>query len=197
MTVFYIIRHGQTLFNERDRVQGWCDSPLTEQGVSQTKALAQGLKDVPFAAIYTSPLERAKRTAQVLAEPHPSAKVVSLDSLREVSYGTLEGEYIRDAFPQGDLDPIGYSRWCGEDIYKAQERFISQLRMISVEHPDEEVAVVSHGHIIKLLLGALDTKFKAEDIRTANRIPCCSVTKVGLEDNHFSLLAEPDISWRF
>ncbi len=48
MTHFYIIRHGETVFNRKGRIQGWCDSPLTDLGVSQAKQLGKELKNVPF-----------------------------------------------------------------------------------------------------------------------------------------------------
>ena len=47
-TRFYIIRHGETMFNVKGRIQGWCDSPLTDLGVSQAKELGKALKNHPF-----------------------------------------------------------------------------------------------------------------------------------------------------
>ena len=59
MTHFYIIRHGETVFNRKGRIQGWCDSPLTDLGVSQAKQLGKELKNVPFDVCFCSTSERA------------------------------------------------------------------------------------------------------------------------------------------
>ena len=58
-TVFYVVRHGQTLFNVLQKVQGWCDSPLTEQGVAVARKLGAGLAATPFSAAYSSDSGRA------------------------------------------------------------------------------------------------------------------------------------------
>ena len=54
MQELYFVRHGQTLFNVQDKVQGWCDSPLTNEGVEVAKRLGEALKDVHFDALYSS-----------------------------------------------------------------------------------------------------------------------------------------------
>ena len=100
MTTFFIIRHGKTLFNEKERLQGWCDSPLTADGFAQMKQLSEGLKDIDFSAIYTSTSPRAMTCAEILAEDR-DLELQPRDSLREIGYGSLEGEYLADAFPEG------------------------------------------------------------------------------------------------
>lgn len=91
MLTFYIVRHGQTLFNKKDRVQGFCDSPLTNQGILQAKALYYGLKDVDFIHAYTSISERAYDTAYNIIQDR--AIPLSIDKrLKEYNFGELEGE---------------------------------------------------------------------------------------------------------
>ena len=89
MTTFFIIRHGKTLFNEKERLQGWCDSPLTADGFAQMKQLSEGLKDIDFSAIYTSTSPRAMTCAEILAEDR-DLELQPRDSLREIGYGSLE-----------------------------------------------------------------------------------------------------------
>ena len=60
---FYLVRHGETLFNHLGRMQGSCDSPLTERGIAQAHETSNRLKDVWFDHIYSSPSERAWNTA--------------------------------------------------------------------------------------------------------------------------------------
>ena len=195
MTTFFIIRHGKTLFNEKERLQGWCDSPLTMEGCAQMERLTQGLKDIDFSAIYSSASPRAMTCASILAKDR-GIEVRPRDSLKEVGYGTLEGEYLADAFPEGRLDEIGYAQYNGEDLYTAQQRFVGEMQQIAEEFPNDNIAIVTHGHLIKTLLGSFSEQFAAETIKTAEQIPSCSVTVLKYDNNRFSLDSLPDISWR-
>ncbi|BAK44027.1 histidine phosphatase family protein [Eggerthella sp. YY7918] len=114
---FYVVRHGQTLFNVMGRVQGWCDTPLTAEGVQGAEALGRGLARVDFKAAFSSDSGRAMQTldavlaaraacrGEKVAKPHnpfslPVAAgapavpfpVVHDARLREWCYGDLEGE---------------------------------------------------------------------------------------------------------
>lgn len=113
---FYVVRHGQTLFNVMGKVQGWCDTPLTEEGERGAEALGRGLARVEFAAACSSDSSRAKRTLDLLlgtraearGEEHLRLQASSEKArewletppfalnpdprLREWCYGDLEGE---------------------------------------------------------------------------------------------------------
>ena len=65
---FYLVRHGETLFNHLGRMQGSCDSPLTKRGIAQAYETAGQLKEIWFDHIYTSPSERAWNTADIIAK---------------------------------------------------------------------------------------------------------------------------------
>jgi len=64
----YITRHGTTEWNLEKRLQGWADSPLTEDGRNRAIKLGNSLKDIDFDMIYTSPQERALNTAKLIRE---------------------------------------------------------------------------------------------------------------------------------
>ena len=94
--MIYLIRHGQTEFNREDRVQGRVDSPLTDLGVAQARAMGDRLRSLKAAdgrdwRVATSPLGRAMRTAQIAAETAglPAPQVDT--RLVEVDYGQIEG----------------------------------------------------------------------------------------------------------
>lgn len=115
---FYVVRHGQTLFNVMGKVQGWCDTPLTDEGIRAAQALGRGLASVDFAAAYSSDSGRAVQTldhllgarshargeSYIAPEPflslsggEPSCSGISFPlahdaRLREWCYGDLEGE---------------------------------------------------------------------------------------------------------
>lgn len=94
MTIF-LVRHGETEWNRARRYQGWSDSPLTAAGVAQAEALGRRLALLPEAAaapITASPLGRAKRTAEIIAECLGGAAPLRFDDrLREISLGSWDG----------------------------------------------------------------------------------------------------------
>ncbi len=91
----YFARHGKTLFNTYDLVQGWADSPLTDKGIEVARYLGEGFKDkhIQFDAYYTSDAGRQRETMQVLLEQKgvKDYKIQELKGLREVFYGGFEG----------------------------------------------------------------------------------------------------------
>ncbi|WP_392562556.1 histidine phosphatase family protein [Orbus sturtevantii] len=89
----YFARHGQTLFNSFDLVQGWADSPLTEQGIDVARYLGEGLKDIKFDTYYTSDAGRQRQTMQVILKQMgvKNYTINELQGLREVFYGGYEG----------------------------------------------------------------------------------------------------------
>ena len=87
---YIFVRHGKTHFNEIQLKQGWCDSPLTKQGIKEIENMAEQLKDYKIDAAYTSPILRAKYTAQIILKNH-SVLLNEDDRLKEVNFGLLEG----------------------------------------------------------------------------------------------------------
>ena len=92
-TTFYFVRHGKTMFNTTDQVQGWSDTPLTEAGIQGAKALTRGLKEVPFTLAYSSDLGRAISTANYILDEGERGDLTlqTLSGLREWNYGGYEG----------------------------------------------------------------------------------------------------------
>ena len=90
--IFYFIRHGETDWNVRKKIQGKTDVPLNENGLKQAEALAKELTGQKLDAVraYTSPQQRAEKTARIAAEAL-GIGCVSLDGLREMDLGEWEG----------------------------------------------------------------------------------------------------------
>ena len=86
----YFIRHGQTDWNIVKRLQGATDIPLNENGEELARRTGEGMKDIPFDLIYTSPLKRAFRTAE-LVRGNRDIPIISDDRLREICFGDYEG----------------------------------------------------------------------------------------------------------
>jgi probable phosphoglycerate mutase len=91
---FYVVRHGKTLLNTLERVQGWCDSPLTPEGIEAAQDLGAGLKEIAFDAAYTSDLRRTRQTAELILKEKGQAElpVTELEGLREACFGGYESD---------------------------------------------------------------------------------------------------------
>ncbi len=92
---FYIARHGKTLLNTLDRVQGWCDSPLTPEGIEVAKYLGAGLRDIPLDAVYSSDLRRTRQTAEVLLAEYGQTDlpINEVYGFREACFGSFESDF--------------------------------------------------------------------------------------------------------
>lgn len=163
---FVIVRHGKTHFNELNLTQGWCDSPLSEQGENQVAFTAQKLKDVPITKAYCSPLGRAIQTAERIMKYHPNIDVIQDTRLKEMSYGLFEGipfDFVKSLKLESEncLEDLqmDYSEYKGETLNAAIQRQISVFQdIIDQSKRNDVILVVGHGCS---LYGFLKTMVKA------------------------------------
>ena len=98
----YLTRHGKTMLNTTGRMQGWCDSPLTEDGAAVAEKLGRGLKKagITFDAVYTSDSGRAMETAELILKNNgqPEVSLQRNPKVREVCYGIYEGAMPAEAY---------------------------------------------------------------------------------------------------
>lgn len=88
--ILYVIRHGETKWNVERRLQGRSDVELNEYGIYLAKVTAEALKDVNFDVIYSSPLIRAYKTAEIIKGDR-NINIITDDRLKEMSFGIYEG----------------------------------------------------------------------------------------------------------
>jgi len=158
MTQLCLVRHGQTDWNLEGRYQGQSDVPLNKTGRYQARALAQDLKGYPFTAIYSSDLERAKETAEFLAEILHLP--VTIDSrLREINQGQWEGQLVDDIkarfselWKQRTADPASLRPPGGETVAEVARRVYTALDDITRLHPGGSVLVASHGLVLATVI---------------------------------------------
>lgn len=182
----YIVRHGETLFNYKHLVQGWCDSPLTEKGVLQAKSVGYGLKDIPFTHAYCSTSERTLDTAcNIIGD-----RDISLEqrkALKEMHFGSIEGDAMSDAFMQCMRSEGGFAKFGGESIEESAQRAVSAWKEIAESHPDENVLIVTHGGVIMNGMNAIDPgiveKMQKQGIYAEN----CSVSVVDYTDGELRI----------
>ncbi|MCQ2573232.1 MAG: histidine phosphatase family protein [Treponema sp.] len=91
----YLVRHGKTLWNAENRLQGRSDIELNEEGISAAQELGEKLKDIPFDMIFSSPLKRAYRTAELI-RGNREIEIIKDDRLMELSFGICDGIYYKD-----------------------------------------------------------------------------------------------------
>lgn len=211
----YVTRHGKTMLNTTERVQGWADSPLTAEGVLVAEQLGRGLADTKFEALYTSDRGRTLETADIVMR-HGAFElpVNQLKGLREFGFGKFEGEYNLfmwetvskmhgfdsvEAFfdvhkhdaPRvmidavADMDEAGMAE--NWDIFT--ERLLQSLDLICSEQTDGNVLVICHGMVINILLSLLDPT------RVDGPIENASVTKISYENGKYTVESANDMQY--
>ncbi|MBC7330371.1 histidine phosphatase family protein [bacterium] len=149
----YFARHGMTEWNDDGKMQGRTDVPLNEAGILQARLLAKKLANLPLKAIYTSPLSRAMKTAEIIARPH-NLEVIPVPSLQEADFGKWEGltiEEIKSGW--GDELELWYEGKSlppeGEGILEMQRRVVEFIEELKEKHKGEEILLVAHGGPIR------------------------------------------------
>jgi 2,3-bisphosphoglycerate-dependent phosphoglycerate mutase len=160
-TRLLLVRHGQIDANIESRWHGSTDGELTQQGREEARRVAAHLARTrpDVAAVYTSPLKRARDTATLIAEALGAPMEVAA-GLAEYSIGVLENETFADLagrhrfFEQAEAD-IAWSPPGGESISAVATRVVATWRDVARRHPAREVALVSHGAAIATGLATL------------------------------------------
>ncbi len=143
----WLLRHGETAWSLSGQHTGWTDLPLTVEGERQARELGEALKSKSFAAVYTSPLQRAARTCELAGL---AAQALRVDNLREWNYGSVEGRTVNDL-------RVGIPDWSiwthgspdGESI---EEVYLRAGRVIEMAMEAEgDVALFAHGHLLRIL----------------------------------------------
>jgi len=149
----YLMRHGQTLFNELHKIQGACDSPLTEKGIEDAKAVGKYFRDnnIKFDHAYSSTQERASDTLELITnQPYERLK-----GLKEWNFGVFEGESEK-LNPKFDptIGSVGdfFVPYGGDSPDAVQKRMKDTLTDVMNQKDTEQVFAVSHGGAIYLFL---------------------------------------------
>ena len=191
----YIVRHGETMFNVRRIVQGWCDSPLTERGIAQARAAGIGLRDIPFVHVYCSTSERTLDTALGILEGRDLVPEPRKD-LKEMNFGEAEGEPMSVWFTGDDPLRKAFQEVGGESFEEAGIRALTAWKNIASMYEDGNVMIVTHGAAIMAGITQLDPA-AAEKFRKEKRGPeNCSVTILNAEGDNLTIEAFGDISYR-
>jgi broad specificity phosphatase PhoE len=152
-----LVRHGQTDANLHRRIQGQSDGELNAAGIAQVEALAASLKDTPLDAILSSPLRRARHTAEAIARYH-RLNVLVTPLLAEWNCGALDGlpaEEFRALLKQSGLPLAQFRPPGGETLSEVRQRAEDFLAGLAAFPPGRTVLVCSHGDLLRALLSVL------------------------------------------
>ena len=184
----YLMRHGETLFNTQKRVQGWCDSPLTETGIAQAKSARDYFqeKGIIFDKAYSSTQERATDTLKLITnQPYQQLK-----GLKEMNFGIFEAqpESLLPRFRPGGssfedlLVPYG-----GEDIAHVGKRVYETVLAALEDKSAQTMLMVSHGAALYGLILELNIQLP-QGLRFGN----CAICKYQYDNNHLDLVSVID-----
>lgn len=197
VVTFYLVRHGETQYNVEEKMQGWCDSPLTENGIAMAKKLGEGLADVPFVAAYSSTSGRAVDTANLVLAGR-GLELHQSDDLREMYYGSVEGESSEGVYTEDNLYyrfEIGFDDLGGETWYDLGLRMKNALDAAGRENCETggNVFVSTHGMSI---LGVLYATVPYDPrLETQGALDNCSVTILQWDNGVYTLIDLNDTSY--
>ena len=182
MTTIYLVRHCEAAGNIGRVFQGHIDEDISENGRRQLEKLARRFRDIPLEAVISSPLLRARRTAEAVNRYH-GVPVEIDERLMEINGGCWEGKRWADLpglYPKECHDWV-HTPWAfhpaeGEAMADVYARMAAALTAIAAAHPGRQVAVVSHGCAIRNAL----CWAKGWPVERLNDEPWCDNTAVSV-----------------
>jgi broad specificity phosphatase PhoE len=158
MTPIFLVRAGRTAQSDEGRLQGRADNPLTAEGLADAHRAARRLAGAKVAAVYTSPLRRARQTAGVIARL-VSVRPLSLQDLVDIDVGSWGGRTNEEV---AELEPKAFNWYfrfptaaefpLGERLSDAERRVFGALEWVADRHRGRTVVAVTHELLIRLVL---------------------------------------------
>ena len=159
-TLIILVRHGECEGNIKGMFRGRTDFPLNERGLIQARDLARELKNFPLKHIYTSPLSRARQTAEAISQ-ECGLEVKTEEQFNNIELGSWEGRFKKEI---AKLYPKEWELWVNnpeelrvedmETLYDVQKRTKACLDSLVSQHNGEVLTVVSHRAVLKPLIAA-------------------------------------------
>lgn len=150
MNKLYIVRHGKTDWNTLGLLQGLTDIDISEEGIKEVNSLSQKIDLNKIDICISSPLKRAKKTAEILVKDNK--KIILDDLLLERGFGNLEGKKINfDLIEEQWNYNLNTSANNIEPLQECLERANKFLEKIKKLYPNKSILIVSHGSFIKAL----------------------------------------------
>jgi len=185
-TTILLVRHGETDWNAEGRIQGQTNSSLNERGREQARTLAEQLAGEQIDAVYSSDLDRARETAEILAL-RLDLPVVLDPALRERNFGSWEGRTVAEL---EELWPGAWERWRDgneaegdvEDHLALAERIRGAISRLAAAHPGGRILVVAHGGAMRVILMDADGIPYPGGRQSFGRIANCDMSRIAVEN---------------
>ena len=160
-TRFYLIRHGETDWNKAGRYQGRTNIDLNAEGREQARLLGERFRFLPLDALYVSPLIRAVETANEVARTTGITPVTD-EHFIEINFGEWEGHTIEElsekfgsAYTDFFKDPFDHPVPGEGSFQNAMDRAIEGFNILAERHKGQNVAIISHGGLLRVMLVGL------------------------------------------
>ena len=160
MTTLYLVRHGETVDNARQIMQGQTQGELNENGILQAEEVSREWASKPLDAIIASDLKRSIDTAKIIAEPH-HLEVLTTPLLRERDWGSFTGRFIPEL--KGEVWPDDIETL--ENLLSRAGEFIAYVKQT---FPGKKVLAVGHGIINKAIQAVYYGKSMSEIQKMTN-----------------------------
>ena len=160
MTTLYLVRHGETVDNANQIMQGQTQGQLNDNGIKQAREFSEEWKDKPIDVVIASDLKRSVDTARIIAEPH-QLEVISTPLLRERDWGSFTGRYIPELKGEPWPDDIETL----ENLLSRAGEFIAYVKHT---FPGKKVLAVGHGIINKAIQSVYYQKSMSDIQRMSN-----------------------------
>lgn len=190
MITYYVIRHGQSLFNVKHLIQGWSDSPLTQLGITQCMALAKGIENIEFNSAYCGLTQRTITSSQLILNGRKIA-LKPLSQLNEICFGNLEGDKKEEAFKDGNMND--FTSVGGESLADVHHRLNQVIQLINQENNEGNILLCLSSGTISILLDMLDPAYF--DTHELTGLENCSVSIIEFDNGKYSIKAFNDMDY--
>lgn len=150
VTMLYVARHGETLWNAQNKVCGITDVDLTEKGIKQAEILAYEVKEKDIDFIISSPLKRAVETSNIISEIC-NIPVKTDVRLIEQAYGIYEGVDRKNDDFLNNKKCFAYRYPNGESMMQVAYRIYGLIDEIKCEYKDKNILIISHGGVCRII----------------------------------------------
>ena len=188
--LIYIVRHGLTEWNKLKKLQGIADVPLAEEGILLAEKTGEALRGVKFDICFTSPLSRARQTAECVLGKR-DVPIIPDKRIQEINFGVLEGDQVRDA--AGNYIDPQIETFFREDIFDviARTKDFWDEKTSDPALADKTILVASHGCAVRALLQNVDPDPK--NFWRGCVPPNCCVNLVEVKNGKTTLLEEDKV----
>ncbi len=190
MTKYYLVRHGTTAWVDQQILHGITDIPLNKKGFQQAREVADALRKIRAKKLYSSPLQRAMQTAEIIAET-TDLQTVPLEGLTEIDFGWMEGKQIRDDIQQDYHPLIQKIDHCWMRIVRAvsgesQKHFMKRIaqtwHLIQQQSQGQDTIIIGHSGVLsQILMECFGDAYLNQ--KSYYALKPCSITEFHIDSN--------------